>query len=34
VLESSSRDPEPEVDGLEPTRSRRYGAARITLFRR
>jgi 16S rRNA (guanine(966)-N(2))-methyltransferase RsmD len=34
VLESSSRDPEPELEGLETTSSRRYGAARITLFRR
>ena len=34
VLESSSRDPEPELPGLEATSSRRYGAARITLFRR
>ena len=33
MLESSSRDPEPELDGLETTSSRRYGAARITLFR-
>jgi 16S rRNA (guanine966-N2)-methyltransferase len=34
VLESSSRDPEPELPPLQPTTSRRYGAARITLFRR
>jgi len=34
VLESSSRDPEPALEGLEPKSSRRYGAARITLFRR
>ena len=31
VLETSSRDPEPEIP-LTPRTSRRYGAARITLF--
>ena len=34
VLESSSRDPEPDLADLEATSSRRYGSARITLFRR
>jgi 16S rRNA (guanine966-N2)-methyltransferase len=34
VLEGSSRDPEPELPPLEATSSRRYGSARITLFRR
>jgi len=31
VVETSARDPEPELP-LEPRTSRRYGAARITLF--
>ena len=32
VLETSSREPEPELAGLTERTSRRYGAARITLF--
>jgi 16S rRNA (guanine966-N2)-methyltransferase len=32
VLESSSRDAEPELPPLRQRTSRRYGAARITLF--
>jgi 16S rRNA (guanine966-N2)-methyltransferase len=32
VVETSARDEEPELAGLEPRTSRRYGAARITLF--
>jgi 16S rRNA (guanine966-N2)-methyltransferase len=32
VLETSSRAPEPDLPPLSPRTSRRYGAARITLF--
>jgi 16S rRNA (guanine966-N2)-methyltransferase len=32
VLETASRDPEPELPGLTQRTSRRYGAARITLL--
>ena len=32
VLETSSHGPEPELTGLAQRTSRRYGAARITLF--
>ena len=34
VYESSGRDEPPEVPGLELRSSRRYGAARLTLFER
>jgi len=33
VYESSGRAPAPEVPGLEERTSRRYGSARLTLFR-
>ena len=32
VLETTAREPEPELPGLTLRTSRRYGAARITLF--
>ena len=32
VWESSSREPPPEVPGLEERTSRKYGSARLTLF--
>ncbi|HVU76984.1 MAG TPA: 16S rRNA (guanine(966)-N(2))-methyltransferase RsmD [Gaiellaceae bacterium] len=32
VLESSGRDDPPAIDGLEVRTSRKYGAARLTLF--
>ena len=32
VWESSSREPPPEIPGLEVRTSRRYGSARLTLF--
>jgi 16S rRNA (guanine966-N2)-methyltransferase len=34
VYESSSREAQPEVEGLEVRTSRKYGSARLTLFTR
>ena len=32
VWESSSREPAPQIPGLEVRTSRKYGSARLTLF--